>query len=228
FKSLYGKGVKTSLTDVFDPELIDGIELGLSSNTEMADHITELQQYTYVSNSDAQSLAKIAREYQEIIMAEPSFIEFARALQHVNGRKIHRNFGMNPKLGKYYTTVCGACLQQVSPNINLCPHCQHKRIVKAVNDGFKSLASNDRKLVLGRFNFLQLLQKYLPHLGPKPTHLLLDQCQTEMKIIHYVPYEELKKVVSEKLAQMIVKMRQGQLDIKAGGGGKYGKVKLND
>src|SRR5690625_6895200 len=31
FKSLYGKGVKKSLKEVLDPDLIDGIELGLSS-----------------------------------------------------------------------------------------------------------------------------------------------------------------------------------------------------
>src|SRR5699024_200947 len=37
FKSMYGKGVKRSLTEVFDRDLIDGIELGLSSDTQMAD-----------------------------------------------------------------------------------------------------------------------------------------------------------------------------------------------
>lgn len=68
FKSLYGKGVSHSLREVFDPDLIDGIELGLSSDTDMADQIEELHQYTFVTNSDAHSLAKIAREYQEIFM----------------------------------------------------------------------------------------------------------------------------------------------------------------
>ena len=42
FKSLYGKGVRSSLTEVFDPELIDAIELGLSSDTEMVKDIEEL------------------------------------------------------------------------------------------------------------------------------------------------------------------------------------------
>ena len=37
FKSLYGKGVYHSLTEVLNPEWIDGIELGLSSDTYMAD-----------------------------------------------------------------------------------------------------------------------------------------------------------------------------------------------
>ena len=39
FKSLYGKGVKSSIEEVLNPDLIDAIELGLSSNTGMADTI---------------------------------------------------------------------------------------------------------------------------------------------------------------------------------------------
>lgn len=58
FKSTYGKGVRRSLTEVFDPDLIDGIELGLSSDTAMADQISELHRFTFVSNSDAHSLPK--------------------------------------------------------------------------------------------------------------------------------------------------------------------------
>ena len=66
YKGLYGKGVKQSLTEVLDPESIDGLSLGLSSDTYMADGISELHSYTFVSNSDAHSLGKIAREYQTI------------------------------------------------------------------------------------------------------------------------------------------------------------------
>ena len=80
FKSLYGRGVHYSLTEVFNPEWIDGIELGLSSDTYMADGITELHSYTFLSNSDAHSLGKIAREYQIIAMNEPTFTELRKAL----------------------------------------------------------------------------------------------------------------------------------------------------
>src|SRR5699024_10682327 len=48
FKSVYGKGVQKSLTEVLNPELIDGIELGLSSDSEMADQISELHRYSFV------------------------------------------------------------------------------------------------------------------------------------------------------------------------------------
>src|SRR5699024_9098153 len=88
YKSVYGKGVQKALTEVLNTELIDGIELGLSSDSEMADQISELHRYNFVTNSDAHSLAKIAREYQKVRMQTPSFKELYRALHQINHRRI--------------------------------------------------------------------------------------------------------------------------------------------
>ncbi|MFL6554871.1 MAG: PHP-associated domain-containing protein, partial [Bacillus sp. (in: firmicutes)] len=96
FKSLYGKGVNQSLTEVLDPDLIDAVELGLSSDTNMADQIKELHDYTFVTNSDAHSLAKIAREYQVMAMKEPTFLELQKALKKEDGREIIANYGLDP------------------------------------------------------------------------------------------------------------------------------------
>src|SRR5699024_3931410 len=134
FKSLYGKGVKRSLEEVFIPEFIDGIELGLSSDTFMADQINELHDYTYLSNSDAHSLRKIGREYQEILLKQPSFKEFKLALARKKDRKVLRNFGFNPELGKYHTTVCRQCLQPLNKDVKECSACQSNKIVKGVFD----------------------------------------------------------------------------------------------
>lgn len=224
FKSLYGKGVKTSLTEVLDPEKIDGIELGLSSDTSMADHIEELHQYTYISNSDAHSLAKIAREYQEMTMEEPSFNELNQVLHEQNGRRVNRNFGMNPKLGKYYTTVCSECFTSIKPQEDACSHCQSQKVTKGVFDRIQELANSEGKLSNRPSYLHQVPLEYLPTLGPKTFEKLLAAFQTEMNVIHHVSLHELKEVISEKLAQMIVDMREGKLKIDAGGGGKYGKV----
>lgn len=224
FKSTYGKGVRKSLTEVFDPDLIDGIELGLSSDTEMADQIEELRDYTFVSNSDAHSLAKIAREYQEIYMQEPSFQEFNWALHHVDSRKIKQNFGMNPHLGKYYTTVCSQCLEPLQPDAGHCHKCESTKIIKGVFDRIKELA-NATEVTRERPPYLyQVPLEYLPSLGPKTFTKLLANFQTEMNVIHHAELEELKMVVPVKLATAIVNMREGNLSIKAGGGGKYGSI----
>lgn len=98
FKSLYGKGVHHSLTEVFDPQLIDAIELGLSSDTNMVRHIKELHAYPFVSNSDAHSLGKLAREYQKLRLADANFVELQMALREQQGRAIIANYGLNPYL----------------------------------------------------------------------------------------------------------------------------------
>ncbi|WP_096270521.1 endonuclease Q family protein [Paucisalibacillus globulus] len=224
YKSLYGKGVRHSLEEVFDPDLIDGIELGLSSDTSMADQIKELHSYTFVTNSDAHSLAKIGREYQEILMEEPSFKEFNYALQLVKGRRVVQNFGMNPKLGKYHNTVCDKCLSAVKPNSIKCENCGSKKIVKGVADRIDELG-NFKGKVEGRPPYLyQVPLEYLPKLGPKTYTKLLESFGTEMNIIHHVPYEKLVDVVPENIAKSIILMREGKLLIQAGGGGKYGSV----
>lgn len=224
FKSMYGKGVRKSLKEVFDPDLIDGIELGLSSDTLMADQIAELHAYTYLSNSDAHSLGKIAREYQEIAMEEPSFEEFYLALHQVKGRKITRNFGMKPQLGKYYTTVCDHCFEPLSPDEKQCPVCGSAKVIKGVYDRIQELSANEPSRKERPPYLYQVPLEYLPKLGPKTFEKLLQHFQTEMNVIHYAALEDLQKVIPAKLADLIIRMRSGDLEVQAGGGGKYGRV----
>ena len=58
----------------------------------------------FLTNSDAHSLGKIGREYNELQVAAPSFDEFRMALQGEAGRSIAANYGLNPRLGKYHRT----------------------------------------------------------------------------------------------------------------------------
>ncbi|MBR3120110.1 MAG: TIGR00375 family protein [Oceanobacillus sp.] len=224
FKSLYGKGVRCSLGEVLDPDLIDGIELGLSSDTQMADQLSELHRYTFVTNSDAHSLPKIAREYQEVVMQNPTFKEFNWALHRVDGRQIKRNFGMNPLLGKYHTTVCSNCFEQVTTDITKCPKCGSTKIIKGVSDRIEELKNTDKQEVERPDYLYQVPLEYLPTLGPKTFQKLLNAFGTEMEVIHHTPYQNLIEVVPEKLANSIIQMREGKLPIKAGGGGKYGSI----
>ena len=45
-----------------------------------------------------------------------------------------------------------------------------------------------------------------------------------MAILHEVSFEHLKEVVPVKIAELIVKAREGKVKLAAGGGGKYGKI----
>lgn len=224
FKSAYGKGVKQSLTEVFELANIDAIEIGLSADIQMADQIEELHAFTYMTNSDAHSLQKIGREYQEIRMHEPTFKEFSLALRKIDGRGIVRHFGLHPLLGKYSHTVCALCGQNMKATDEECPNCHRYKIIKGVQERINELSSdttppNDRPEYI-----YQVPLEYLPGLGPKTMERLLEHFHTEMDVIHHVPYEQLLEVVRSDLADMIMQMRHGELSIKAGGGGVYGTV----
>jgi len=223
FKSLYGKGVQYSLTEVFDPDLIDAVELGLSSDTEMANGISELSRYTFLTNSDAHSLQKIAREYQEIRMKTPTFKEIELALHQIDNRGIIKNYGLQPKLGKYYHTVCKECLSPTGKN-EKCKFCGSVKIIKGVKERIKELTSSEKTPLRPPY-IHQVPLDYLPKLGPKTFDKLLDAFGTEMNIIHYVTFSELKEVIPEKLAELIILNREGKLEINPGGGGKYGTIK---
>ncbi|MRH42327.1 TIGR00375 family protein [Aquibacillus halophilus] len=224
YKSLYGKGVNQSLTEVFDETQIDAIELGLSSDTIMADQISELHNYTFVTNSDAHSLAKIAREYQEIRMKEPTFKELSWALHQIHAREIKSNYGMNPLLGKYHNSVCRKCL---NPNKgeDRCEICGSVKVTKGVADRISELRDNFNPLQRERPPYIyQVPLEYIPSLGPKTFEKLLNYFGTEMKIIHKVPEHELDKVAGPKITNIIIKMRAGELRFQIGGGGRYGKL----
>lgn len=226
YKSLYGKGVRHSLLEVLNPDLIDAIELGLSSNTEMADQISELHRFPFLSNSDAHSLPKIAREYQVISMQSPTFSELALALQGRKDRQIIANYGLDPLLGKYHRTVCETC-SEILKDGKTCPHCGTDKVIKGVFERLKELKdTNERKKDRPPY-IHQVPLEFIPKVGSKTLMKMRNHFGTEMNILHKVPIVALEEVVGTTIAQKIGKAREGKLQIASGGGGKYGKVTPN-
>ncbi|WP_107839563.1 endonuclease Q family protein [Metasolibacillus meyeri] len=226
FKSLYGKGVMRSLTEVFDPTIIDAIELGLSADTDMVRGIEELAAYTFVTNSDAHSLGKIAREYQKIQMEAANFEELRQALHRKNGRAIVTNYGLHPLLGKYHETVCAACGKAVKDEAGICPFCHSKHIVRGVATRIQQLSSTTFTTVERPPYIHQVPLEFIPGLGKKTLDKLLAAFDTEMNILHRTTMEQLLDIVPQQLAEKIILARTGQLAFEAGGGGVYGKIKL--
>lgn len=223
FKSLYGKGVKKSLAEVFEPELIDAIELGLSSDTNMVKGISELNKYTFVTNSDAHSLGKLAREYQKMQLKEANFKELHLALQEKEGRKILANYGLNPLLGKYHSTACAHCGE---PNVKEaeCPNCGSHQFIKGVSIRIEEL-SDKKEITRKRPPYIhQVPLDFVPGVGPKTIQRLIQHFGTEMAVLHEVTLQQLEKVVSKKIAETIDLARKGKLNIQVGGGGVYGKI----
>ncbi|MFT9487757.1 MAG: endonuclease Q family protein [Tepidibacillus sp.] len=224
FKSVYGKCCDR-MEEVLDLNRIDAVELGLSSDTEMADRIQELHQFPFITNSDAHSLQKIGREYNKLLIESPTFKELKWALKGLNGRKILKNYGLDPKLGKYHQTRCVQCDQLVE-NESYCDHCGSKKIIKGVSNRIDELADLQTGLhPSGRPDYIhQVPLEFIPKLGKKTLEKLLSHFGTEMNILHRVSMEQLQAIIPDKLAEMLIQAREGKLSVEVGGGGVYGKV----
>ena len=233
-KSIYGNCVRR-LGEMFTRSTlkkIPAIELGLSADTEIADRLKELAQYTFLSNSDAHSLPKIGREYNIIELEEANFKEILLALQRKEGRKIIANYGLDPKLGKYHRTFCEICNYTTTskPPVYRCEKCGSNKVVKGVFDRIVEIGDYQQSFSPSHRPpyFHQVPLEFVPGVGKKTLEKLFSYYGTEMHILHKASYQEISQVVGFKIAQNIILARKGLLKLSPGGGGRYGKVKLKE
>ncbi len=229
FKSYYGN-CTDRLKDIFKEKYdkIFAVELGLSSDTFLADMISELEAKTFVTNSDAHSLPKIAREYNKMLLQDISFKEVVKALKNEDGRKILANYGLDPKLGKYHRTHCDNCNSTIETQIpiDICPKCGSDKVTFGVYDRIGLIKDKEKTLSpLNRPPYIyQIPLNFIPGIGGKTIEKLLDTFETEMNILHKLSQDDLEAIVGEKIAQNIVNAREGNMKVESGGGGNYGKI----
>lgn len=229
FKSYYGNCVDR-MKDIFKEKFdkIFSIELGLSADTYLADMITELEDKTFVTNSDAHSLPKIAREYNKMLVNDISFKEVVKALKGEDGRKVLCNYGLDPKLGKYHRTFCDSCNQVIETKepVAVCPFCGSDKVTFGVFDRIELIKDKEEsKSPVNRPPYVyQVPLTFIPGVGNKTIDRLLDSFGTEMTILHKLSKDDIEAVVGEKVANEIIASREGKMKIHAGGGGVYGKV----
>ncbi len=228
FKSYYGN-CTDRLENIFKEKYykIFSVELGLSSDTFLADEISELESKTFVTNSDAHSLPKIAREYNKMQVEDISFKEVVKALKNEDGRKIIANYGLDPKLGKYHRTYCDNCdsaIETAEP-ISICPKCGSDKVTFGVFDRIELI--RDKKETKSPKNrppyVYQVPLGFVPGVGGKTIEKLLDTFETEMNILHKLSKDDIEAVVGEKIADAIERARKGQAKVQVGGGGNYRK-----
>ena len=228
-KSFYGN-CTDRLSKIFKEKFdkIFAIELGLSSDTYLADEISELETRTFVTNSDAHSLPKIAREYNKMLLEGINFKEVLKALKNEDGRKILANYGLDPKLGKYHRTFCEKCGKPIEGKapVTRCPDCDSSKITMGVFDRIEMIKDKEKtKSPDFRPPYIyQIPLTFMPGLGGKTIDKLLNNFETEMNILHKLSEDDIEAVVGEKIAKNIIAARTGNVKIQAGGGGVYGKL----
>lgn len=229
-KSYYGN-CTDRLEDIFKEKYnkIFAVELGLSSDTFLADTISELENKTFVTNSDAHSLPKIAREYNKLQVEDISYKEVVKALKGEDGRKVIANYGLDPKLGKYHRTYCDNCNNVIETKepVEICPKCGSNKVTFGVFDRIELI--KDKKETQSPKNrppyIYQIPLNFIPGVGGKTIEKLIDHFETEMNILHKLSKDDIEGFVGEKVANSIERARNGEMKVQSGGGGVYGKVK---
>ena len=229
FKSYYGN-CTDRLENIFKEKYdkIFAVELGLSSDTYLADMISELESKTFVTNSDAHSLPKIAREYNKMLVEDISFKEVVKALKNEDGRKILANYGLDPKLGKYHRTHCDNCDSTIETKepVSVCPKCGSNKVTFGVFDRIELIKDKETtKSPESRPPYIyQIPLSFIPGVGGKTIEKLLETFETEMNILHKLSEDDIEAVVGKKVAHSIENAREGKVKVEAGGGGNYGKI----
>ncbi len=230
YKSFYGRSFETYQQVFTDDEWdrILAVELGLSADSYLAEYLSELKGKTFISNSDAHSLIKIAREYNLIRMKELNYQEFLLVLKRVEGRKVVSNYGLDPRLGKYHRSFCPECNRNfpLKEIVLQCPQCGEKNIVVGVKDRILQISKEGCTITPEHRGVYihQIPLRDIPGIGSKTYQKLIQAFGTEMNVIHRTIKEDLVKVVNDKIADRIIKARSGKIEIEDGGGGHYGKV----
>ena len=215
----------------------DFVELGLSADTLMADTVSELKDFVFLTNSDAHSPwpHRLGREFNQIELDDISYSSIKKAFKN---KDVKANYGLVPNLGKYHMTACTKCHKLIDP-------------LEARENKMKcSCGGTIKKGVDFRISEIADLDKPVhPSFRPKYVHLMplaeiissvydkgvttkfvqaiwqrmIDNFGTEINVLIDVPLDEIKKV-DGNVALAIESFRNNTIKVISGGGGQYGQI----
>ncbi|WP_407431895.1 TIGR00375 family protein [Methanobrevibacter sp.] len=232
-------GMYKSFDSIYDcyGAKVDFVELGLSADTNMADTVAELKDFTFLSNSDAHSPwpHRLGREFNQMELEDISFSSIKYAIKHSN---IKANYGLVPNLGKYHMTACTKCFKIIDPEIaqkNKMKCDCGGRIKKGVDyrifeiSDFKSPKHPDfRPPYIHLMPLAELIStvydkgvttKTVQNIWQK----LVDNFANEINVLINAEISDIEKIDS-KVSEAIEAFRNNTIDITPGGGGKYGEI----
>ena len=199
------------------------MSFGLSADTDYADRIRELASKRFLTNSDAHSLPKIAREYNTFEMENISFESFKKVLGYEEEKSesetkklnyIVCNNGMYSRLGKYNKTYCDICECVSEIEDGKCKKCGSKKIVKGVEDRVLEIADGESISPKNRPEYMYKIPlEYIPKLGKKTKEKMLELYGTEMNILNKVSIKNIEENFGKQIAKNIEIARNGNITI---------------
>jgi uncharacterized protein (TIGR00375 family) len=223
---------------------IFALETGLSSDPAMNWRLSALDRFALVSNSDSHSPwpSRLGRELN-VLETEMKYKEVINAIKEKNPKKFLYTIEVDPAYGKYHWD--GHRIHDVSLDPkeaikyhNLCPVCG-KPLTIGVLHRVEELADREEGFVPRNvIPFKSLLplseliasfyntQDFSKKVWEESTKLT-KEFGSELNVLLNVDEERLKILVDEKLAEIIIRNREGKLKVQPGYDGVYGKLILN-
>jgi len=221
--------------------LIHAIETGISSDPQMNWKIKELDNKAIVSFSDAHSFwpFRIGRE-ATIFNKLSGKLSYDEILQQIRENDIVGTIETDPAYGKYHYDGHRKCNFSCSPEetkkLNgICPVCG-----KPLTIGVDYRVSEISKLGIANHDKKKFFYKVLPlheiislaigtGVNSKKVweiyNSLIDKFDNEFNVMLFAPKEEIAKAINnELLSGLIIQNREGNINVRAGYDGVYGKA----
>ena len=224
---------------------IFAIETGLSSDPAMNWRFSSLDKISFVSNSDCHSPWpwRLGRELNAFELSHPSYKNLIEAIKSKDNSKFLFTIEVDPNYGKYHWDghrVCGVCLEpkEAIKYNNVCPVCRRKLTVGVLHR-IEELADREEGFtpknyipfmsvlplseLIATVNNTQVFSKSVWEMHNKLTNEFIS----EMNILLEIEKVKLIDIAGDRLADLIIKNREGKLKVQPGYDGVYGKVILS-
>jgi uncharacterized protein (TIGR00375 family) len=223
---------------------IHALETGLSSDPAMNWRLSKLDKYTLVSFSDSHSPYpwRLGRECCVFDIEKPEYSKITNAIIKKNKNEFLYTIEFFPEEGKYHFDGHRNCNFSCSPEEsikmkNICPVC-HKQLTIGVAHRVEELADRPNgfrpKDAIPFKSLVPLSELIAAVLGyqafskkvQEMHNLLIDRFGSEFNVMLNIEKRDLEKVVSEKIADIIIRNRLGKIKVKPGFDGVYGTLIL--
>lgn len=220
---------------------IFALETGLSSDPAMNWRLSALDKYTLISNSDSHSPSKIGRE-ANVFDCELDYKTIREVLKVKDKKRFLYTIEFFPEEGKYHYDGHRLCNIRFDPkqtreNNGKCPKCG-KPLTVGVMNRVEQLADRPQGYTPSNAvpfkNLIPLDEIVAETKGVSKTSVavereylgLVAKFGTEFDILLKASQEDLFKGLPRRIAEGVLKVRQGKVQIKPGFDGEYGIVSI--
>lgn len=218
---------------------IHAIETGLSSDPEMNRRLSALDRIALISNSDAHSPKKLARE-ANIFDTTLSFNGIRDAIREGDSKKFIGTLEFFPEEGKYHYDGHRLCKQRMTPsetrqNNGRCPKCGDRVTVGVMSrvDTLADRNEGDPQVTNIPFKRIIPLHEIISEVCgvgvnskavENTYNKLITALGCELSILTDIPVAEISDSGSPRLAEAIRRVRSGEVRIDAGYDGEFGTI----